>query len=236
MTPNGSALGFTTSDFPSPHNEFTNPAANSPLQAILTDGPQAVALFGAGPLATTQAATSITDFGATIHGTVNPEYGQTTYQFEYGTTTSYGHSVPATAGSVGSDATTHSELATLSGLKPSTTYHFRIVATNPTGTTDGADMTFKTAAEPKLALKVSPHSAKAGTKTCFAFTVTSSGHRTSKATVKLAGHTAKTNSNGKAKLCLTLKKGTYKARASKKGFVSAATRVRITAPSPVFTG
>jgi DNA-binding beta-propeller fold protein YncE len=106
--------------------------------------------------------------------------------------------------------------------------------------TSAASITHKikitAAAKPKLHLSASPHTSKAGKTTCFAFTVSASGHRTRKATIKLAGHSTKTNSHGKAKLCLALKKGTYKATASKKGFVSAATRIKITAASPVFTG
>jgi DNA-binding beta-propeller fold protein YncE len=92
------------------------------------------------------------------------------------------------------------------------------------------------AAKPKLKLAVSPGTARAGKTTCFAFTVSSKGHRVRKATVKLAGHSTRTSGKGTAKLCLKLRKGTYRARATKKGFASAATRIRITAAAPVFTG
>jgi hypothetical protein len=38
--------------------------------------------------------------------------------------------------------------ASLSGLAPSTTYHYRIVAASSAGTTDGADQTFTTTTPP----------------------------------------------------------------------------------------
>jgi hypothetical protein len=94
--------------------------------------------------AKTRAATDVTDTSATLHGTVDPNGQATTYHFEYGTSTSYGRRVPALDVSVGSDLTSHAVSQSISGLEPNTTYHFRIVATNASGTTDGADMTFKT--------------------------------------------------------------------------------------------
>ena len=84
---------------------------------------------------------------AVLHGTVNPFGAQATYRFEYGTTTAYGFQVPAdgkaVAGSgrvptfVGQEAT---------GLQPGTTYHYRLVAENTSGTALGADRTFTTVA------------------------------------------------------------------------------------------
>ena len=90
------------------------------------------------------------------------------------------------------------------------------------------------AAKP-LKVSVTPSSAKAGQMTCYAFTVTSKRKGVGHVSVKLAGRTART-SDGKASLCLTLKKGTYVARASRSGYRTAAARIRVTAASPVFTG
>lgn len=87
-----------------------------------------------------------------------------------------------------------------------------------------------------LKLSVSPHSAKAGRSTCYVLRATSGGHGVKKVTVRLAGHKATTSANGKAKLCLVLKKGTYHARATKTGYKSAVAAIRVTAASPVFTG
>jgi hypothetical protein len=100
------------------------------------------------PTVTTSSATSVTDSSATLNGTVNPNGSATTYQFQYGTTSSYGSVMPATAASAGSGTTAVAEKANLSGLKPSTTYDYRIVTTANGVTTDGSNKTFTTAAAP----------------------------------------------------------------------------------------
>jgi phosphodiesterase/alkaline phosphatase D-like protein len=97
------------------------------------------------PTATTGAATGVGSAGATLNGTVNANGSSTTVVFEYGLTTEYGGTAPAPQSPVsGSTATPVS--ATLILLDPSTTYHYRVVATNASGTTYGADMTFTTTA------------------------------------------------------------------------------------------
>ena len=45
---------------------------------------------------------------------------------------------------MGSDFTSHSVSASVSGLVPNALYHVRLVATNAAGTTNGPDMTFRT--------------------------------------------------------------------------------------------
>ena len=96
------------------------------------------------PNAVTNAATNVGEFQATLNGTVNPNGAATTYRFEYGTTTSYGESVPAVGGSAGSGTSAVSVNATAERLEPGTTYHFRLVASNGGGTTYGSDQTFHT--------------------------------------------------------------------------------------------
>jgi hypothetical protein len=102
-------------------------------------------LLQATPAATTGAAESITTGSAAVTGTVNPNGEATTYQFEYGTTTSYGLTTPQQ--DAGSGSTAASVRATLSNLTQSTTYHYRLVATNtgdPTKVDRGADRTLRT--------------------------------------------------------------------------------------------
>jgi phosphodiesterase/alkaline phosphatase D-like protein len=95
------------------------------------------------PTVTTQAATAVDDNSATLNGSVNANFSDTTVTFQYGTTTSYGSTVSATPGTVtGGTATAVS--ANISGIAPNTTYHFRAMGSNASGTTDGADMTFTT--------------------------------------------------------------------------------------------
>jgi hypothetical protein len=98
------------------------------------------------PAVTTSAASGVTSTAATLNGTVNPEGAATTYQFQYGTSTSYGSVAPASPASAGSGSSAVAESAGLSGLSASTTYDYRLVATNATGTTNGSNQTFTTPA------------------------------------------------------------------------------------------
>jgi hypothetical protein len=89
---------------------------------------------------------------AAFAGSVNPDGAATTAQFEYGldrryvtpgaSGPQYDHSTPSQ--SVGSDFSSHSVSASVSGLVPNALYHVRLVATNAAGTTNGPDMTFTT--------------------------------------------------------------------------------------------
>jgi DNA-binding beta-propeller fold protein YncE/uncharacterized protein YfaP (DUF2135 family) len=96
------------------------------------------------PTVVTGSATGVTATEAILHGTVNPNGFSTTDQFEYGTTTSYGTTVPAVAETAGSGVAAVEKGYVLTGLLPSTTYHFRIKATSSQGTSLGKDVTFTT--------------------------------------------------------------------------------------------
>jgi hypothetical protein len=96
------------------------------------------------PDATTEGVSSINAATATVDGSVNPVGVSTSYQFEYGPTTSYGTSVPAGGSSAGSGESTVNENAAITGLQPATLYHYRIVATSGRGTTYGVDRVFTT--------------------------------------------------------------------------------------------
>jgi len=105
-----------------------------------------VAMAAGPPSATTSAASNITATGATLNGTVFPNHSTTNYQFQYGLTPAYGAQTP-TQGPISGNAG-KSVSAPVTGLMPNTTYHFRLVATNPAGTSNGADVTFTTTAGP----------------------------------------------------------------------------------------
>jgi hypothetical protein len=96
----------------------------------------------AGPDATTGDASAISGSGATVAGSITPNAGSASYHFEYGTTTGYGAS---TAGQTAGGVAPVAASATLSGLAPNTTYHYRLVATTADGSAAGADRTFTTA-------------------------------------------------------------------------------------------
>ncbi len=95
------------------------------------------------PIATTGRARSVKTTSATLTGSVNPEGKATTYRFEFGRTTRYGHATPAR--SAGSGTSARSLSARIAGLKPNTVYHFRIVASSSEGRSVGRDVAFRTA-------------------------------------------------------------------------------------------
>jgi hypothetical protein len=92
------------------------------------------------PTVNTDSASSLTSSSATLNGTLNPNGLGTTYYFEYGT--SYGSTTTETDAGSGTDDVSVS--ADITGLNAETTYHFRLVATNSAGTTEGSDRTFTT--------------------------------------------------------------------------------------------
>jgi hypothetical protein len=98
------------------------------------------------PTVATGGTSNLTPSSATLGGTVDPNGGATSYQFQYGTSAAYGASLPAA--SAGSGTEPQGAAAGLSGLAPGTAYHYRLVATNAAGTTYGADQTFTTPAAP----------------------------------------------------------------------------------------
>jgi photosystem II stability/assembly factor-like uncharacterized protein len=81
---------------------------------------------------------------ASLYATVTPGNSDASYHFEWGPTTDYGST--AHAGQLTANTVTSVEIATLQGLTPDTTYHYRVVATNSAGTVTSADATFQTAA------------------------------------------------------------------------------------------
>jgi hypothetical protein len=111
--------------------------------AVLSAGHPTSASAAASPPAVTTSPTSdIGKSSATLSGTVNPNGQSTTYFFEYGTTTSYGTQTgPAGVGSGNTPVGVHQAIF---GLAPNTTYHYRLVATNSAGPTNGADQTLTT--------------------------------------------------------------------------------------------
>ena len=77
-----------------------------------------------------------------MRGPVNPNGLPTTYRFEYGRTTAYGRRTRLRT--AGADFAAQLVSVKVRKLKPGKRYHFRVVATNATGTAAGADRTFRT--------------------------------------------------------------------------------------------
>jgi len=119
--------------------------------AIFLAIPAALAAFAgsaaaAAPTATTGPTTAVGATTATVEGTVNPGGQSTNWHVEYGTTTAYGSTTSSTSAGSGTAATNVS--ANLTGLSVGTTYHYRMVATNGSGTSHGADAVFTTLVPP----------------------------------------------------------------------------------------
>ena len=94
------------------------------------------------PFAETNAATNSSPRTAQLNGIVNARGLSTVVTFEYGTTTSYGTTIAAAQSRV-TRLTSARVSANVTNLKAVTDYHYRIVATNDEGTTNGEDVTFK---------------------------------------------------------------------------------------------
>jgi hypothetical protein len=105
------------------------------------------------PEVTTSAASKIGKTTATLNGTVNPDGGPVTECFfEYGTTASYGETVPCaeTPAQIGSGTKPVSVHADVSGLNAETTYHYRVVAASANGDVKAPDETLVTASKPLI--------------------------------------------------------------------------------------
>ena len=104
--------------------------------------------YQAAPTVLTGAASSPGQTSAVLNATVDPEgLAVSDCHFEYGTSISFGSSAPCPE-LPGSGTSPVPVSAPLSGLSSYATYYFRIVATNPDGTSYGATQTFKTLPNP----------------------------------------------------------------------------------------
>ena len=109
-------------------------------------------------------AISVTDVSATLRARLDPNddddswAGPTTYYFVYGTSTAYGMTTPS---ATTWDMSRRDVSATVTGLAPNTTYHFRAVATNWSGTDYGPDTRFRTAKAKPVAGTPTPKGPKA---------------------------------------------------------------------------
>jgi hypothetical protein len=88
----------------------------------------------------------VTPNSATLKGRVDPNDAETTYFFQYGTTSLFGANTAATPAGAGRNGRAVS--AAIGGLAPATRYHYRLVAQNSHGITTGARRTFTTRRQP----------------------------------------------------------------------------------------
>jgi hypothetical protein len=96
----------------------------------------------AAPTVGTGSASSVSYASAILRGSIDPRGQETNYAFQYGATRNYGSQTPLSA--AGNGTITIKVSQAVSGLQSLTTYHYRIVASSPAGTSKGNDRTFTT--------------------------------------------------------------------------------------------
>jgi hypothetical protein len=99
-----------------------------------------------GPTVTTTPVSGVGAGSVTLNGAIDPGGVSSSYHFEWGLDTSYGTSTPVADAGSGSGAVP--ALAVVSGLRPNTGYHYRIVGSNGAGSITGDDLAFTTATTP----------------------------------------------------------------------------------------
>ncbi|MBE0568769.1 MAG: hypothetical protein IH577_03715, partial [Deltaproteobacteria bacterium] len=99
------------------------------------------------PVVTTGNATGITNNGATLNGTVNPNGQATDAWFEWGTSPTLATSDNTTIQPFAAGTTVQPVTAPLTGLTFGTTYYFRLAASNASGVTRGAIGNFSTSTQ-----------------------------------------------------------------------------------------
>jgi hypothetical protein len=122
--------------------------ATQPLNPATTSSVQSFATSMAAPAVTTTGGT-IDGAVATLKGTVDPQGLAATYWFEYGLTTNYGSRAPGAQNADASAGDGNEPVPVswyVNGLEPGKTYHYRLVARNAEGTTNGNDITLTPAA------------------------------------------------------------------------------------------
>jgi hypothetical protein len=122
---------------------YAKTAYDGPTGEGTPDGPLQ---FASGPPSVaTRAASAVSTSAASLNGTVDPNDLETSYHFEYGTGSSYRTSVPLPSAAGGSGKLPEEVSQPITGLRPDTTYHYRLTATNSAGTSGGEDRSFTTA-------------------------------------------------------------------------------------------
>jgi len=120
------------------------------------------------------APTALTSSAATLNAQVNPNGDQVgECRFEYGVDASYGASAPC-APSPGAGQAPVAVSVSIGGLSANTTYHYRIVAGNPAGTSYGPDQSLTTIPNPP-AVATGPASALTSTSATLNGTVSPNG-------------------------------------------------------------
>lgn len=101
-----------------------------------------VALAAEAPTIVSAKSSGETRTTAQLEAEVNPGGEETSYQFEYGTSTAYGTKVPIPDGKLEGGSSEVLVTEQLTKLEENTEYHWRVIAVNTAGTTVSVDHTF----------------------------------------------------------------------------------------------
>lgn len=101
--------------------------------------------LGGAPLVITDAASNVSSTSSILNATVRPNGLSTTAYFEWGTSSSLSSFSTTTSLPIGSGISAVSVMDTLKGLSGNTTYYYRVVGQNTSGTERGSIVAFTTA-------------------------------------------------------------------------------------------
>jgi len=127
VVPDGEAIQFYVGD-----NRFDSSKVDI-IGEVINPGP---------PSVLSTSARDVTSTSATLRGEVNPNTFATTFHFEYGLddcAVSACTSVPLADAPIGSGHRPVAVSQEIEGLQPGTSYHYRVVAANSEGVTEGPD-------------------------------------------------------------------------------------------------
>jgi hypothetical protein len=141
---------------------FSDPAQR--LYVLNAHAVLSIAPPAAGPVVATESAGALMPTTAQLSAVLDREGNATSYRFEYGTSEAYGSSTETEA-LEGEPFANQQVSASIAELRPSTAYHFRVVATDSLGhVTYGPDETFTTLPpvliDSESASQVTPESAR----------------------------------------------------------------------------
>lgn len=149
--PAGAAPGWSASPIPGSPSAIS--CVSEGFCAVGESNGEVVAGQLPAPMVSTGGPSQVEGSSATVSGAVNPEdVPLSACRFEYGTSTGYGQGTPC-ADTPGPGSAPVEVSASLSGLAPATTYHYRLAASSTSGqTVSGTDGTFTTTAPPNVPL------------------------------------------------------------------------------------
>ena len=106
----------------------------------------------------TEAATEITQESTLLNASYEGTGEDTHYYFEWGQTTSYGHTTATPPGDDAGVTTGPTNISTgITGLEPGITYHYRVVGENSIGVSKATDKSFKTYELPSVESATTTH-------------------------------------------------------------------------------